>query len=187
MQLDIAKNRRVKRYTTKVLLLRVAWACVAPTLFLLSPRVCYSWRSFLLRCFGARVGRHVHVLATARITFPWNLEIGDYTAIGESARLYCLGTVKIGARATVSQYAHLCAGTHDYESPSMDLQKLPITIGDDVWVCADAFIGPNVTVGNGAVVGARTVVTKDVAPWTVVAGNPARKIKDRVLRAKSDG
>jgi putative colanic acid biosynthesis acetyltransferase WcaF len=113
---------------------------------------------------------------------PWNLTVGDWSAIGEHALIYNLGPVTIGREATISQRAHLCAGTHDYAAPDMPLLKPPIVVGDQVWVCADAFVGPGVRVGDGAVVGARAVVVRDVEPWTVVAGNPARPVKQRRLR-----
>jgi len=112
---------------------------------------------------------------------PWNVEIGDWTAIGEEAILYSLGRITIGARVTVSQRAHLCAGTHDYRKREMPLLRPPIRVEDEAWICAEAFVGPGVLIGQGAVVGARAVVVRSVAPWTVVAGNPARPIGDRVM------
>jgi len=111
--------------------------------------------------------------------------VGDWSAIGEETLIYTLGPVTIGQQVTISHRAHLCAGTHDYNQASMPLVKPPIVIGDQAWVCADAFVGPGVTVGEGAVVGARSVVTKNVEPWTVVAGNPARFLKRRALPAAS--
>lgn len=110
---------------------------------------------------------------------PWNLEIGSWSSIGKYAFIYNLGKISIGDKVTVSHRAHLCAGTHDYNDPTLPLRKPPIIICDQAWVCADAFIGPGVVVGEGCVVGARAVVTKDTSPWTVVAGNPAIFIKDR--------
>jgi len=111
-----------------------------------------------------------------RIEIPWNVSIGDEAAVGDSAILYALGPIFIGDRATVSQYAHLCAGTHDLEDRSRPLVKSPIYISNDSWIAADAFIGPGVTVGAGAVIGACSVVVKDVVEQAVVAGNPAQKI-----------
>ncbi|MBX3435499.1 MAG: putative colanic acid biosynthesis acetyltransferase [Pirellulales bacterium] len=151
-------------------------------LFRFSPRPCFGWRRWLLRRLGARVGRNVHVYPSARVYYPWQLAIDDDAAIGEDALVYNLGPVTIGARATVSHRAHLCAGTHDYEDPLLPLQKPPIVVGPDAWICADAFVGPNVSIGAGAVVGARAVAIKDVPAWTVVAGNPARPIKPRLMR-----
>ena len=110
-----------------------------------------------------------------------HLEIGEYSTIGEEAIIYNLTRIRIGSRATISQRAHICGGTHDHTRPEFPLIKTPISIGDDVWVAADAFIGPGVNVGDGAVVGARAVVTADVSPWIVVAGNPATMIKTRSL------
>jgi putative colanic acid biosynthesis acetyltransferase WcaF len=178
--LDIDSNRAACKYSRREQLRRILWALAAP-LFRCSPRVCFGWRSFLLRRFGARVGRGTHIYNSAIIYMPWNLTIGDQSCIGEWALVYSLGPVTIGSRTTISQRVHLCAGTHDHTDPVLPLRKPPIAIGDQAWVCADAFVGPGVTVGNGAVVGARAVVTRDVEPWVVVAGNPARMIRKRVL------
>ena len=157
---------------------RILWALATP-LFRLSPRPLFGWRRALLRLFGARVGRHVHVYPSARIYLPWNLTLGDAASIGEWALIYNLGPITIGDRATISHRAHLCAGTHDYRDPTLPLLRLPIEIGPQAWVCADAFVGPTVRVGEGAIVGAAAVVVRDVAPWQIVAGNPARWIKTR--------
>ncbi len=124
----------------------------------------------------------MHVYPSARVYLPWNLSVGDQASIGEWALVYNLGPVTIGARATVSHRAHLCAGTHDYRDRSLPLLRLPIEIGPQAWVCADAFVGPGCKVGEGTIVGAGSVVVKDVPPWQIVAGNPARVIKPRELR-----
>lgn len=179
--LDIAANRGAQKYSKGELLRRVLWA-FGQWLLRCSPRPCFGWRRFILRCFGARVGRNVNVYPSTRIYFPWNLTVGDWSAIGEKAFVYNLGAVTLGQKVTVSHRAHLCAGTHDYTRPELPLLKPPITIGDQAWICADAFIGPGVRVEEGAVVGARAVVMKDVEPWTVVAGNPARAIKKREIQ-----
>ena len=136
-------------------------------------------RSSACRRFGATVGRDVHVFPSVRIAIPWHVNIGDQAAIGDRAILYALGTIVIGAEATISQQAHLCAGSHDWRDPTMALTKPPITIGDGVWICADAFIGPGVTVGERAIVGARAVATVDVPAGAIVAGNPARLVRMR--------
>jgi putative colanic acid biosynthesis acetyltransferase WcaF len=181
MGLDIQQNRAAQKYTTGEQLRRMFWA--VGSLFLrFSPRPCFGWRRFVLRCFGARIGRDVHVYPSTRIYFPWNLVAGDWSAIGEEALIYNLGPVTLGAKTTISHRAHLCAGTHDYRQPDLPLLKPPILIKDQAWICADAFIGPGVTVGEGAVVGARAVVVRDVEPWVVVAGNPARVLKKREMK-----
>jgi putative colanic acid biosynthesis acetyltransferase WcaF len=105
--------------------------------------------------------------------------IRDEATIGHRVILYALGPITIGARATVSQNAHLCAGTHDHRRRDFALLKQPIVIGEGAWICADAFVGPNVRVGDFAIVGARGVAMRDVAPWAIVAGNPARKVGQR--------
>ena len=140
-----------------------------------------------MRRFGARVGRGVNVSPTAQVYFPWMLEIGEFAAVGDGAFLYNLGPLRIGPRATISQRAHLCGGSHDYTDPAMPLLRLPITVSADAWVCADAFVGPGVIVGEGAVVGARAAAFKDVAPWTIVGGNPATVIGRRELRLRNLG
>jgi len=177
--LDINANRAATKYTRREQVLRLLWGLVGKPLFRLSPRPCFAWRRLVLRLFGARVGRQVHVYPTTVIYFPWNLQVGDWSAIGEQALVYNLGAVTIGERVTVSHRAHLCAGTHDFRDPAMPLLKPPITIADQAWVCADAFVGPGVTVGAGAVVGAQAVAMRHVAPWTIVAGNPARVVGKR--------
>jgi len=179
-KLDIAANRQAQKYGRRELTGRILWNLAQP-LFRFSPRSLFAWRRWLLRRFGAIIGREVRIDNTVHIQFPWLLEVGDFAAIGEGARIYNLGAVAVGARVTISQFAHLCAGTHDYTKPAMPLRRLPIVVGDDAWICADAFIGPNVSVGTGAVVGARAAVFDDVKAWTVVGGNPARFIQERVL------
>lgn len=179
--LDIEANRAVRKYPVRIQLMRLAWA-VGKVVFRLVPRPLYAPRRLLLRCFGAKVGAKVNIANTATIYFPWNLEIGDWSSIGEHAYIYNLGTITIGEKATISQRAHLCAGSHDYADPALPLLTPPIRIGAQAWICADAFVGPNVTVGQGAVVGARAVAVKDVEPWCVVAGNPARFVKMREMK-----
>lgn len=181
--LDVGMNRSARKYTRAEQLRRVLWWVCAP-LFRFSPRPFFGWRRLLLRLFGAHVGRQVNIYSSAVIYMPWNLSINDWSAIGEDAFIYNLGHVRIGQSVTISQRAHLCAGTHDYTDASMPLLKPPITVGDHAWICADAFVGPRVVVGEGAVVGARAVVMKDVPAWTVVAGNPAVALKKRVLEKK---
>jgi putative colanic acid biosynthesis acetyltransferase WcaF len=178
--LDIQSNRKSRKYTARELLLRILWG-VGKRVFAWSPRTMFRFRVGVLRLFGARVGSRVHIYPSAIIYYPWNLTVGDESAIGEDVLIYNLGPVSIGSRATISHRAHLCAGSHDYRDPTLPLLKPPIAIGDQAWICADAFVGPNVSVGAGAIVGARAVVFANVPPWKIVVGNPARIIKDRHL------
>ena len=175
---DPATNRSALKYSRAEQLRRVGWS-LGHWLLRLSPRPFFGWRRTVLRCFGARVGKHVNVYPSTRILMPWNVELGDWCALGEDVYIYSLGAVSIGRCATVSYRSHLCAGTHDLNDPTMPLLKPPIMIGDNAWIGTEAFIGPGVTIGEGAVVGARAVVVKDVAPLHIVAGNPARHIGTR--------
>ncbi|WP_375257991.1 acetyltransferase [Citreimonas sp.] len=174
----VARNRSARKWTRRELAGRALWSLGALA-FRFSPRPLWGWRRWLLRRFGARVGAQVHVFPTVRIAIPWNLDLHDFCAVGDGAILYSLGPITIGARATVSQYAHLCAGSHDWRDPTMPLLKPPINIGRDAWICADAFVGPGVSVGDGAILGARAVATRPVPAQEIHAGNPARRIGRR--------
>ena len=160
---------------------RVLWAIVGGSLFSFSPKPMHAWRSFLLRCFGAKVGKSVHVYPGAKIWAPWNLELDDEVAVANGVILYTQGKISIGKKAVISQGAHLCAGTHDYNLPDFPLYTIPIVIGEFAWVAAEAFIHPGVIIGRGCVVGARSVVTKDMPAWMVCAGHPCKPIKERNL------
>jgi putative colanic acid biosynthesis acetyltransferase WcaF len=176
--LDIARNRAAPSWSKAELAGRMLWTLAKP-LFRLSPRLIWGWRRTLLRVFGAKVGADAHIHPSVCIAMPWNLDIGPYVAIGDRVNLYALGSITIGAKATISQGAHLCAGTHDYRRPHLPLVKAPIVIGESAWVCADAFVGPGVTIGELAIVGARAVAMKDVAPRKIVIGNPAHVVDER--------
>ena len=177
--LTALRNRSPWSFKEKVM--RVLWMVVRATLFRWSFHNWYGARRVILRGFGARIARGVRIRPTAQIEIPWNLDLGPDSAVGDWAILYSLGKITIGRRCVVSQYAHLCAGTHDYTRHTFPLLTPPITLQDDVWVAAEAFVGPGVTVGERSVVGARSTVVKDVPPGVVVAGNPAKVVKPRVL------
>ncbi len=161
---------------------RVLWATVYWTLFRPSPRPLHAWRAFLLRLFGARMGKGTHIYPGVRIWAPWNLECGDAVGVASGAILYNQGFITLGRRAVVSQGAHLCAGTHDHEQPGFPLVTRPITVGAEAWLGAECFVMPGVVIGEGAVVGARSVVVKDTPAWMVCVGNPAKPVKPRVWR-----
>ncbi|MDD2798966.1 MAG: putative colanic acid biosynthesis acetyltransferase [Bacteroidales bacterium] len=167
-------------YSKKEILLRIIWGVVQPTLFRLSPRLFYSWRNFLLRLMGAKIGKGVQIFPSVDITFPWLLEVGDKSVIAWNVKVYNLGMIKIGKQTIISQNAHLCGGTHDITHPGFVLKRTGLTIGNKVWIAADAFIGPNVTVGDNSIVAARAVVIKDVDSQSMVGGNPAKLIKKTV-------
>jgi putative colanic acid biosynthesis acetyltransferase WcaF len=133
----------------------------------------------LLLLFGASLEADVRIRRTVRIECPWNLSIGRDSAVGDHTILYCLGPVRIGNRVAISQGAHICAGTHDYRFRSMPLVRASITILDDAWICADAFVGPGVVVHEGTILGARAVAMRSLEPWSIYLGNPAVLAKQR--------
>jgi putative colanic acid biosynthesis acetyltransferase WcaF len=174
-QLDIAANRRAPKWTGKELAKRLLWDLAQPA-FAWSPRQIWGWRNVLLRLFGAHVGRNVRIYPTVKIAVPWTLSIADGASVGDHAILYSLGSITLGASASISQYAHLCAGSHDYRQSDLPLLKLPISIAEGAWVCAEAFVGPGVNVGAYAIVGARAMANRNVDAWTIVLGNPAQVV-----------
>jgi len=158
---------------------RLLWGVVWNLLFRLTPAPMFGWRNFLLRLFGAKIGRGCHIYNDVQVWAPWNLAMDDESALGRGVICYSMGPITLGKRVVVSQRVHLCAGTHDYNDPGMQLVTKPIMVCDRAWICAEAFIGPGVSIGEGAVIGARAVVTKDVPGWTVNAGNPCVTIRKR--------
>lgn len=166
-------------WTTREKIGRTLWYWVQATLFRLSPRPMYRWRGWLLRLFGADIHSTARIRPTVRIEVPWHLSIGASSSVGDFAILYCLGTIRIGRNVTVSQYAHLCAGTHDFTRRDMPLLRPPIAIEDEAWIAADVFVGPEVTIGAGCVVGARSSVFADLPAWSICVGNPARRVRER--------
>lgn len=102
-----------------------------------------------------------------------------YSCLGRDVTCYCMDRIELGIHATVSQGAHLCTGTHDVDHADFQLVTMPIVVGANAWIAAEAFVGPGVTVGEGAVLGARAVTFRNLEPWTIYAGNPARKLRRR--------
>ncbi len=163
---------------------RLLWSIVWLLFYRPSPKSFHGWRRLLLKAFGAKIGKGAHPYPSAKIWAPWNVEMGDHSCLSHEVDCYSVDKIKIGSHATVSQYSYLCTASHDITDPHMKLVTGPISIGDGAWITADVFIGPGVTIGEGAVVGVRSAVFKDVAPWTVVIGNPAKFIKHRELRTR---
>lgn len=162
------------------------WQVVQQTLFAWSPQPAYGWRRWLLRMFGARVGRGVLVRPTARITYPWKVELRDYCWIGDQAEIYSLGPISIGENAVVSQRSYLCAATHDYNDITFPLVANQIVVEREAWIATDCFIAPGVTIGAGTIVGARSTVLKSVAAASIVAGHPARLVGQRIPVVSND-
>jgi putative colanic acid biosynthesis acetyltransferase WcaF len=180
--LDTSRQACPSPHSLKNKLGRTLWGVCWWVLFRLSPRPLFGWRNFLLRLFGARVTSSTRIDPTVRVWAPWNLTVGADSSIGHHVDVYNVAAITIGNQATVSQYSYLCAASHDLSDPNMKLTATPIDIRDAAWVCAKAFVGPGVTIGRGAVVGACGVAVKDVGDWEIVAGNPARPIGRRELR-----
>lgn len=163
---------------------RQAWQVIWLILFRPTPRPLHSWRRLLLRLFGAKIGRGCAVYPSTKVWAPWNLEMGDFAGLGPNVDCYNVAKVTMGDFCVVSQYTYLCSASHDYTKMDLPLISEPIRMGRRVWVGSDAYIGHGVNLGDGVVVGARSSVFKDVEPWSVVVGSPARLIKMRNLEEK---
>ena len=155
------------------------WWAVQKLLFHPSPQVMYSWRNFLLRCFGAQIGKGVIIRPSASIVYPWKLKVGDYSWIGDDVVLYTLGEIDIGSHSVVSQKSYVCAGSHKIGSLSFQITNDRIVIEDECWIASDVFICPGVRVGYATIVAARSTVTKDLPRETIAMGSPARVVGTR--------
>ena len=173
-----AREDRVSRANV---LARAAWTLVRLTLFRPTPRPLHAWRRALLRLFGARIGRSVRVYQSARVWAPWNLEMADGSCLGDDVDCYNVARVRLGPGAVVSQYCFLCTAGHDSRRAALPLVSAPIDVGARAWLTADVFVGPGVSIGEGAVVTVRSVATRDVPPWTIATGHPAVAVRAREL------
>lgn len=155
------------------------WWIVEALFFSTSPQFMYGWRRFLLRLFGAKVGKHVHIRPSVHTQVPWKVIIGDYSWIGDDVVLYSLGEIKIGTNVVISQKSYLCAGSHDYTKVDFPITNPGIVIEDECWLATDVYVAPGVVIGEGTVVGARSSVFKSLPPYKVCIGSPAYSFKDR--------
>jgi putative colanic acid biosynthesis acetyltransferase WcaF len=130
---------------------------------------------------GARIGDNCNIQHAVDILMPWELELGDYVALAHHTRILNFTTVRIDSMSVISQYTHLCTGTHDTSHPHFELKFKPIHIEAESWIASGAFIGPGVKIGRGCVIGANAVVTRDMPEWKICAGNPCKALKDRVV------
>ena len=155
------------------------WWIVQATLFRWSPQFAYGWRRFLLRAFGAQIGKKVIIRPCVKTTYPWKLRIGDYSWVGDEVHLYTLGPIDIGSNTVISQKCYLCTGTHDYQAVDFKISANKISISDECWLATDVFVAPGITIGNGTVVGARSSVFQNLPENQICVGNPAKPIKAR--------
>jgi len=166
-------------FSLKHRIFRGVWNVVWLVAAAWTPPPLHAWRRFLLRAFGAKIGKRTRIYGSARIWYPPNLEMGDYSVLGWKVNCYSQGKIVLEDFANVAQYVHLVTGTHNFDDPSFQLYTKPIRICRHAWVASDAFVGPGVVVGEGAVLGARGVAFKNLEPWTVYAGNPAKPLRAR--------
>jgi putative colanic acid biosynthesis acetyltransferase WcaF len=179
MSVDLSTDKTQHSLQNRVA--RAVWAIFWIVLFRPSPKVFHGWRRFLLRLFGAQIGHRAYVYPSVRIWAPWNLEMKDYSCLSHFVDCYSVDRIKIGTNTTVSQYSFLCTASHDITKSTMPLITAPIELGDSVWITADVYIGPGVTIGEGSVVAVKSCVINDVPPWSISGGIPARVIGPRVI------
>lgn len=173
-----------ENYSFRMRLLRFLWYIINHTLFrFLVTKWMRIPRNALLRLFGAEIPWVSLVYASCEIWAPWNLKLGRFACVGPHTIIYNKAPVHIGHHSVISQGAFLCTASHDISHPQMRLVCEAIKIGDSAWIAADTYVGKGVKIGEGAVVGARAAVYKDVDPWTVVGGNPAKYIKKRIIHS----
>jgi putative colanic acid biosynthesis acetyltransferase WcaF len=158
---------------------RLVWNVVWTLLYRLSPRPLHGWRTFLLRAFGARMGPNCHFYPKSKVWAPWNLNCDDQVTAADGAEIYNPSPMTLGSHAILSQDSYLCGATHDYDDPAFPLIAFTMHVGAYSWVCARASVAPGANVGEGAVLGLGSVATRDLDPWTVYAGVPAVRVKER--------
>ena len=155
------------------------WWVIQGLFFKTSPQILYGWRRFLLRCFGAKIGKGVIIRPSVKITYPWKVTIGDFSWIGDDVVLYSLGEILIGSNTVISQRSYICTGSHDYKKIDFPIYAEKIVISDGCWLATDVFVAPGKIIKQGAIVGARSSVFNDLDGNSIYAGSPAKFIKKR--------
>ncbi len=173
------RNRVFRELTSGAKLADFAWRWVQRLLLQPSPVSANGWRLWVLRRFGAKVHATVKIHPHVRIIHPWNLTIERGVVVMHDVILDCQAPLRIGSATRISQLSHLCTATHEYEKRDMPIIGQPITVGRDCWLAADVFVGSGVNIGDGAVLGARCSVFRDVPAKALVAGSPARPLEPR--------
>lgn len=184
MNVDLSKFNNSWYNPGRGLLTRLAWHSVN-AIFLQNPlNLSSRLKTILLRLFGAQIGEGVVLKPSISVKYPWNLEIGDYSWIGEHAWLDSLAPIRIGKNACISQGVYFCTGNHDWSDPAFGLIVKPIAVEDGAWVGARATVLPGVTVASHSIIAAGSVISRDTEPYMIYAGNPGVKIKERNIRRK---
>jgi len=181
MYQDLTKFKLPMNFRGKNAIIVQLWWLVQSTFFRLSPQFMYSWRRFLLRSFGATIGKKAIIRPTVKTTYPWKVKIGDFSWIGDDVTLYSLGEIEIGKNVVISQKSYLCTGSHDYAKSNFSIYSKKITIEDECWIAADVYIAPGIKIGKGTVVGARSSVFKDLQKGKIYIGSPAKFVKNREI------
>jgi len=167
-------------------LFRLVWSLVWVLCGRWTPVPMHAWRRFLLRSFGASIGQGARIYPSATVWYPPNLTMGNFACIGPRVTCYCMDRIELAPYAMVSQGSYLCGGTHKVDDPHFQLVTKPIFIERDAWVAAEAFVGPGVTIGKGAVLGARGVAFKDLDPYWIYVGNPAKPLRERTFNRSEE-
>lgn len=179
---DLSRFRNPDGFRGRSAIFVQLWWIVEALLVRPTPQIFFGWRRFVLRLFGARIGPGVLIRPSVRVVYPWKVSIGANSWIGDDVNLYSLGEIEIGHDVVVSQGTYLCTGSHDHLRPDFAIFARPIVVEPEAWIAAQCFVAPGVRVGRGAVVQARAVVMRDVAPGTIVGGHPAVVIGSRLNR-----
>jgi putative colanic acid biosynthesis acetyltransferase WcaF len=177
---DLNKFTLPKNFRGRNVFVVQLWWLVQGTFFKMSPQFMYGFRRFLLRLFGAKIGKKVIIRPTVRITYPWKVSIGNYSMVGDDVVLYSLGDIEIGDNVVISQKSYLCTGSHDYLQIDFPIFAKKITIENQCWLATDVFVAPGITIKEGTVVGSRSSVYKDLPANKVCVGNPAKIIRERL-------
>lgn len=179
---DLSKFSLPKNFRGRNSIIVVLWWSIQSTLFAISPQPFFKWRVFLLRIFGAKIGKNVRIRSNVKVTYPWKVKIGNNCWIGDNCNLYSLGEITIGNDVALAHQVYLCTGNHNYSKVTFDILAEPIIIEDEVWLPNDVFVGPGVTIGKGCVVGARSTVLKDLPTGMICFGYPAKPIRKRQIK-----
>tara|TARA_B100001027_G_C16267083_1_gene332714 strand:- start:141 stop:689 length:549 start_codon:yes stop_codon:yes gene_type:complete len=179
---ELNKYKTPKGFRGKPKIIVQIWWLAETFLVNMSPQFMFGWRRFLYRLFGAKIGKKVKIRPSVKTTYPWKVEIGDYSWIGDEVRLYSLGKITIGKNTVISQKSYLCTASHDYLDNRFSIHSKKIIVGDSCWLSTDVFVSPGVVIGNESIIGARSSVFRDIESNSINYGSPSKKIRPRVVQ-----